>query len=505
MSSLQRAWPRVPDRRRLRRPHARLLIVRGLAAMRSGWIVLGFLATIFALAPDRLRAPVLVLGAYYSYTRLFVVFHDWISLRYSADVSGVRISKGVVGRQDKLLPWRSVSSVSQSQSLAQRLLGVTDVRISVNASDGAGEAIPSISEREAARIQRLHRQASRPEPGPSFVRRNPQPDQPHRGAEAQPVISPVLRGRDFVLIGVASGAFLWFIPGLYSLVAEVASLFGSARGPLPTLNDLRGIGGWRLAVILTASAACSVAYGSLFAWLKYRRFAVALGNSGELVFQAGLTQREHRVVAASAVSAYELRRPLLLSPLRRASLRAMIRGDGGQITEGRLLPLTSVSNGLHMLHALTDVDPACFSSPIRPQHGWLIAGGGAGVLAGLTVASWVGVGLGPALALTAAFLLIWRFADSRFGRIDVATNQRGVRWLVARRGVAFRSVWLIPEEAIDFSRWSGVFRHAGFQVFNVRGRHVARLTVWPVDVRTSLRLRRMIGCPRSTTTERAGT
>ncbi|WP_165901304.1 MULTISPECIES: PH domain-containing protein [unclassified Curtobacterium] len=481
------------------------MIVRGLAAIRSGWIVLGFLVTIFALAPDGWRMPVLILGAYYSYTRLVVVFHDWISLRYAADVSGVRISEGVVGRQDKLLPWRSVSSVSQSQSLAQRLLRVSDVRISVNASDGAGEVIPSISEREAARIQRLHHRASRSAPGASPVRRKPQPDQPHRGAEAQSVISPVLRGWDFVLIGVASGAFLWFIPSLYSLVAELASFLGSARGILPTFNDLRGIGGWWLAVILTASAVCSIAYGSLFAWLKYRRFVVALGSSGELVFQAGLAQREHRVVAASAVSAYALRRPLLLIPLRRASLRAMIRGDGGQITEGRLLPLTSVSNGLHMLHALTDVDPAGFSSLGRPQHGWLMAGGSAGVLAGLTVVSWVAVGLGPALALTAAYLLIWRYADSRFGKIDVATNQRGVRWLVARRGVAFRSVWLIPEEAIDFSRWSGVFRHAGVQVFNVRGRHVARLTVWPVDLRTSLRLRRTIGSPRSSTTERPGT
>lgn len=52
MSSSQRVWPEVPDRQRLRRPHARLLIVRGLAAIRSGWIVLGFLVTIFALAPD---------------------------------------------------------------------------------------------------------------------------------------------------------------------------------------------------------------------------------------------------------------------------------------------------------------------------------------------------------------------------------------------------------------------------------------------------------------------
>ncbi|MBF4606605.1 PH domain-containing protein [Curtobacterium sp. VKM Ac-1393] len=481
------------------------MIVRGLAAMRSGWIVLGFLVTIFALAPDGLRMPVLVFGAYYSYTRFFVVFHDWISLRYAADGSGVRISKGVVGRQDKLLPWRSVSSVSQSQSLVQRLLRVTDVRISVNASDGAGEAIPSISEREAARIQRLHHRASRSAPGESPLRRNPHSVQVKTGADAHSVISPVLRGWDFVLIGIASGAFLWFIPSLYSLVAEVASFIGSVRGILPTVDDLRGVGGWRLTVILSACAACSIAYGSLFAWLKYRRFVVALGTSGELVFRAGLTQREHRVVAANAVSAYELRQPLLLLPLRRASLRAMIRGDGGQITEGRLLPLTSASNGLRMLNALTDVDPARFSSPARPQRAWLMVGSSAGVIAGLTVASWVGVGPGPALALTAAYLLIWRFTDSRFGRIDVATNQRGARWLVARRGVAFRSVWLIPEEAIDFSRWSGAFRHAGFQVFNLRGRHVVRLTVWPVDVRTSLRLRRMIGCPRSSTTERAGT
>jgi uncharacterized membrane protein YdbT with pleckstrin-like domain len=474
-----------------RRPHPRLLLVRAVLVMRSAWIVAGLGVGLNAVLPPAWHTVLVVLVAYYAYTRCVQVFYDYAAIRYSGGPRGIVVTRGLIAREEKRFRWDSVVTVSATQTVLQRLLRIADLRVDLDASEIASETLPGIGVREAARLVRLHSQhGSEPPDRRSTAETACGPGTVAPVAPVAPV-TPVLSALDFVLIGIYSGAFVLFVPSVYSVTAEVSRWLGLPVTVLPSLHVLTSGDARTLGVSSMAAVALGVGYGTCVAWIRYRRFAVSLRSSGDLVFVAGLSSREQRVIAADAVAAFELRRPLLMRPARRAVLRAVVRGDSGHITRGMLLPLTGVPAGVAMLSTLTGLSDAVFAS--RSRRLPMLAASSAVVVTGLG-ASALSACFSTELALVvgAVAFLLFRAVDVRFGSIRLESSAMGACWIVAERGIFFRSTWAISEEAVDVSRWSGVTARYGSQTVSVRGRRRIRLTVWPTSERLALQLRRAV-------------
>jgi uncharacterized membrane protein YdbT with pleckstrin-like domain len=468
-----------------RRPHPRLLLVRAVLVMRSAWIVAGLGVGLDAVLPPGSRPVLVVLVAYYAYTRCVQVFYDYAAIRYSGGPLGIVVTRGVIARQEKRFGWSSVVAVSATQTVLQRMFRVADLRVDLDAAETASETLPGIGVQEAARLVRLHAQ-HRPEP-PEQLSTAASMLQP---ANARPV-TPVLSAVDFVLIGIYSGAFVLFVPSIYSLSAEVSPWIGLPMSALPSVQALTTGDAPTLGVFSLAAVTLGVGYGTCVAWIRYRRFSVSIRPSGDLVFVAGLSSKEQRVIAADAVAAFELRRPLLMRPARRAVLRAVVRGERGHVTRGMLLPLTDVAAGVDMLCTLTGLSAEVFhprSRRVPPLATFsTVAGMALGTAAVAACSS-------PALAVvvgTVAFLL-FRAVDVRFGSTRLESSATGACWVVVERGIVFRSTWVVGGEAVDVSRWSGVTHRYGTQTLSVRGRRSIRLTVWPTSERLALQLRRAV-------------
>lgn len=478
----------------LRRPHPRLLVIRTLHVLRSAWVVAGLGAALYAVLPSGWRILLMVVGGYYVYTRAFQIFYDFAAVRYSADARGLFVVRGIVGREEKHFGWESIVTITVTQTLLQRMLSVADVRVVLDAAEVASETIPGTSVTEAARLVRLHAAlpgslAAPGVPSPSALEATASP------SATSGVITPVLAPTDFFLIGVYSGAFLLFVPSAYSVAAEVRAMFGFPSAVLPSVRDLAAVEGGALGASLLAVVLLSFLYGTSVAWVRYRGFAVALHPNGELAFRAGWASRERRVIAPDAVVAFELRRPILMAPVRRAFLRAVVRGDTGHVTRGMLLPLVRSSQGVDVLCRITDLPRRTLSS--RPRSGVAVASMAAVI--GIFV---VGVGLvmqckavWAVVAAPAAALLL-RAVDASIGSVRIVTTAAANRWIVADRGLLFRSTWVISAPALDVSRWCGISRRHGVLTINVRGRRTSRLHVWPTSARRALQLR-CVGDPRT--------
>ena len=486
----------MADGRPYRRPHPRSLLVRAVLVVRSAWLVVGIGAALAAVVPSGWHTLLIVLGIYYAYTRVVQVFYDYVAIRYSGNSRGIRFVRGVIGSEEKQFRWKSVVSVAVNQTLLQRVAGVADVMITVKASEMASVTLPGVGIAEATRVVRLHAQSRGQSCGPVPPRRegsSPVVSASDAGRDVEPAgaVTPVLRAPDFLLIGVCTGAFVFFVPSLYSSAAELLPLFGLQADVLPSIREIARLDPVTLIMFIGAAAVGSLVYGTSVAWLRYRGFSVSRRLNGELVFEAGLAAKERRIVSADAVVAYELRRPLLMLPANRVFLRAVVRGEAGRVTRGMLLPLTRAADGLETLRTLTELQSVDIT-----LHGdrasWRIVTpvlAGSGLLL-TAVASVASVPLAIMVA-SAAFLLL-RAADARLGRIGVATSLTGERWVIAQRGTVFRSLWAINAESIDVSRWSGVGRRHGAQTVTIRGRRTVRLTVWPTSARLALQLRRGI-------------
>ncbi len=462
--------------------------------MRSAWLVIAVGIALDAVLPNGWRTVLVVIGVYYAYTRVYQVFYDFIAIRYSGNAHGVLVVRGVVGREEKRFGWESIVTVAVTQTLLQRVLRLADVRVSLNASEVASETLPGVGVAEAARLVRLHSQhrAASTEPRQVTPSAHVPTDSPSGSSDT---ITPVLALTDFLLIGIYSGAFVLFVPSAYSVAAELRVFIGLPSTALPSIRDLASVEAGLLGVFAVAATVLSIAYGACAAWVRYRRFAVALRPNGDLAFVAGLSSNEQRVIAAGAVAAYELRRPLLMAPVHRAFLRAVVRGDSGHVTRGMLLPLTRAREGVDMLCRLTGLSSRALGR--RSRSGWALvsmvaaAGIGAFLVGLISVFS-----VESALVMSAGGVLLLRALDARIGSIRLEATATATatsdRWIVADRGIFFRSTWVISSAAVDVSRWSGLSRRHGVLTMSIRGRRSTRLQVWPTSARLALQLRRAV-------------
>lgn len=492
----------MSDRVPLRRPHPRSLLVRAAIVMRSAWLVVGFGVTLTAARPSAWDTVLMVVLVYYGYTRLVQVFSGWCTVRYAANRRGITVLRGLVGREEKRLPWRSVVSVTVGQTLVQRTFGVADLRITLRASEMASVTIQDLLTGEAARLVRLHRQSRVERATPGLL----DPGQvldvaPIVKSEPGRVVTPPLRPSDFVLIGVCTGAFVFFLPSVYSAASEILPWFGLSRTVLPSVREIARLDPVVSGLAVGIVAVGSLVYGSTVAWVRYRGFSVTCSPSGELVFAAGLAQREQRVVVSEDVAAYEFRRPVLMLLGNRVVLRAVVRGGSGLVTRNLLLPLTRMPQAVEMLRFLTGLPSADLVDGSRRTRALpvvLVA-----VAGSLLLATVVSVTLAPlALVAVAAAFLLLRAADSHIGHIRVATSASGGRWVIAQRGTLFRSVWVVRADSVDVSRWVGFSRQRGTQTVTLRGRHTVRLTVWPASARLAALLRRELDSSTPLTLER---
>jgi len=492
----------LSDRVPLRRPHPRSLLVRAVIVIRSGWLVIGSGVALTAVLSPSWDTAFHVLGLYYGYTRVVQVFSGWATVRYSGDSRGFTFVRGLVGREERRFSWSSVVSVSVTQHLVQRLFDVADLHITLRASEMSAVTIQDLRTVETARLVRLHAQSG-PERSEPHLQHGSEdcPLSRVAAAETDRILTLPLRSRDFVLIGFCTGAFVFFVPSVYSAASEVFAWFGVPTTVLPSVRDIARLDPVAFTLLVAVAAVGSLVYGTAVAWIRYCGFSVTRRSGGELVFTAGLAQREQRVVASDAVSAYEVRRPLLMLPVNRFVLRAVVRGDSGQVTRGLLLPLTRHSHAVEMLRILTGLSSVTLSNQVRPAR-WLavvliITG------SGLSIAFVASAAVAPLAvgAVVAAFLLL-RAVDVRTGHIRVETSASGVRWVIAQRGVLFRSVWVIRADSVDVCRWAGFSQRRGSHTLTLRGRRTIRLSVWPTSARLALILRREMDSPTPLSFER---
>lgn len=482
MSSASTVTKRSP----MRRPDRRLILLRIVLVARSAWLVFGMGTVALGLVPPGWRLALVLFMCSYAYTRCVQVFYDFLTVRYSVDQRGFSTIRGLFNRDDVRLDWTAVVTVSVRRSILHRVLGLADVHVAADASESASQVLPGLRVTEANRILRLNAQNGPVRPvglvGGSVDHSSDEDD-------AVRMLTPALTRSDFVFIGVYSGAFAFFVPAFYSAASETGAWFGMRALALPSVDTLVGLGPQIMIGLAGGVLGVSVIYGAVIAWVRYRGFTVRKYGDTELVFEAGLAQVERRVIALRSVAAYELRRPVLMVPVGRVFVRAVVRGERGQVTRGMLLPIVRDVDGVKMLCALTGLDVDAFRSDSTRR--WPVVLHVSTAIAVITVA--VGVfHTSPAFSIlfVSLALIVNRAFDMRLGRVWVSRSDFGRTWLICRRGVLFQSTWVVDAGAVDVSSWRGWNSRYGSFSLAVRGRWPIRLPVWPIPVRVALRLRR---------------
>ena len=368
----------------------------------------------------------------------------WSRRTYVLHDDVLRVTSGVLSRNEQLVPCDRVQQVNLVQKLRHRLVGVAALRIEV-AGGGRGSGVElevlsmpdAVALREsllAAKAEAVSGQGDGPSGGPAEGEPAPEP-------QWVPAAWPVARlsARQLVVAGLTGSELLV----LFAFAASGLQLLGDAPRLIPSGGDLEVGRLPPLAVGLVVVAFVLVWLGSAVATSVFRDAGYALDLvRDELHLERGLLDRKEAVLPLARVQAVQL----TANPLRRAlgvtSVRVQSAGAGTDQEDRRVsIPLLSTADAPAVLELLlpgsTGVPPLTRAPAVARRRAVVRATWPALVVVAPVVALAFPTGLAALLVLPLAA----GFGELSYRAMGYAV---GPAHLMATRGAVVRRTILVP-------------------------------------------------------------
>lgn len=279
----------------------------------------------------------------------------WSRRTYLLHDGVLRVTSGILSRNEQLVPCDRVQQVNLVQKLRHRLVGVASLRVEV-AGGGRGSGttldVLGLADASALRDALLAAKAEVGSGRGEGPLATPSGDAPADAPQWVPAAWPVARlsSRQLVLAGLTGSELLV----LFAFAVSGLQLLGDAPGLIPSDGGVEVGGLSPLAVGLLVVAFVVVWLGSAVATSVFRDAGYALDLVGdELHLRRGLLDRREAVLPLARVQAVQL----TANPLRRAlkvtSVRVQSAGSGADQEDRRVsIPLLSLADAPSVLELL---------------------------------------------------------------------------------------------------------------------------------------------------------
>lgn len=432
-----------------------LMLVRFLKALpQSVLIVIGLVVAISTFQGG-IAAALWALLAYFVYTRIYVIFYDYLATTWDVRSDGFHYRRGLFSRETLTIARSDIAGVHLSQGGLDRLWKLFEVRVQSTAGGRSSPLLHAVTRDQVDEIASVY--GIRPTMKLKDV--NIAPGAARQEASAEGVIerpsgvatAVSLRNADCWLISVTYGKYMLLVPVLWSLITRITGNSGVAQ--LEWVVDQ-----WRAhpALVLAAMPlllAASVAYGALVAYLKYAKMLVRVepDPDGALKMRVshGLISTADQSIRVDRIEALEMRQNVVMRVFGRYSLRVIVRGQrSGSASRTVVIPVARHSDidaflaqYLPRFRIVSGVEVA----GINPVLGWC-----AGVIAGSVAAGTLAALLSPpvVVAITASGVIAIAVAQLIVKRADFSRDSR--LWRV-RSGVLGSRTWVLPSTSPTFT------------------------------------------------------
>lgn len=375
---------------------------------------------------------VLVDLAFWAYVvlRPLAVPVGWLTTTTTVDATGVRSATGLLARRETTVAWDEIVSVDVSQPSLHRLFGCYAVRFGIGTSQQPAVRIDAVrrERRDAivAESRRARPHGAPPEaagPVATSLSEGPTPEHPDREVYR-------IRTSDYLLVSVTYGQFVLFVPAVASLLDELGDW---VRLPLPALGQVFDRPWPEQLALFVGVLVCSVAYGWVFAWLRFRGFHVVRDEAGWAT-SGGLLSSETRTVPARHVRGLKVVQNPLMRVLGFGRVSVLTADAGEQPMANLLFPVIRLTDLPAALGAELPVNPEVVTPTLRLDPVARVSLGLGGVLAAAAlVAVAYAVHPGWLLASTSTVVLVVAFVVN--AHWVVATTVPGRPRCYARRGL----------------------------------------------------------------------
>lgn len=368
--------------------------------------------------------------AYYTLTRLQLVFFDWLTVRYAVSPSGVVCRRGWPTSVTTRAAWSEIGALHVEQDLTHQLLRRFRVRAVIGAEGREEIELDALDAAAVAALRTLHepvRDATQPHLRGEEA---PSPREPQAGsgdtAPARPGPKMLFRAgaRDYLLISFGYGQFVLLIPFLLGAWSDIADMLGLPDG---TVLLEHALGAGVLAVLGFVPVAA--AFGILRTWVTYWGYRVTSDAAG---FEAcgGLLRHDVRRARLDEVTGIRVTQNPLMKLVGRYSMSLVLASARGEFRALVVLPVASAGQ-VRRLEVQLVPDAARDRLPATgapfPVLTTILATGAVGAVAtALAGLPWVAAAI--ALLAVALFNTCWVQVEAPRGDGAVFRHRGGVLW-----------------------------------------------------------------------------
>lgn len=305
-----------------------LLIVSRLAHNATTSVIAfsGLLALVCATT-GVVQTMMICISIYYLGTRLYILFYDWIAVKYNITQSGVILETGLLKKRKIVLKWNDIRSVSISSDPILRFKNLSQVELVQYSSSTNRIILFAISNVDTDIIN-------------SHIRTNTNhkiqtKKKSWSNIHDKVAITPQLRIKDYFLIGFTYAQFVVIIPTIYSFLQ--VTLFHQQYNDdrIQQLYSFLHLTLSNKILIIIVLVILGLIYSTFISWVRFSRIMVYKSTDG-YEYSAGLIDRRTRFIPLNNIEGIIVSQNLLMRLTNRYQLKVI---TGGKESSERAYPI----------------------------------------------------------------------------------------------------------------------------------------------------------------------
>lgn len=331
-----------------------LIVSNGFEMLVASTILYIALFGAFAGAEGVWRWVTIIAIVYFTWTRIYGLFYEWLSIRFKIEKDQIVIKRGIFSQSVTYLAWEDVRSVNTDANFVLQRTGLCRVHILALGSASSSVRIGAISEELASQIAnsvKCSSKETKSQEKPGALERELDPININRPSGEVFKLAPSLSASDHFAIGFTYGKFILVVPAVASVLTRVMELQGIE---VDLLSDLRTIQSWELGhkVVLGALVTLAgIAYGGAMSAIKYYGFRLEYSD-GEIIYSRGLFQTARRRVPISNVITVTVKQNILMRILSRYQVVTISGASSGEQDRHVVAPLVTRSDAEYLVDSL---------------------------------------------------------------------------------------------------------------------------------------------------------
>lgn len=329
-----------------------LILSRLVKISKGSWIVYVALVAMLSSSSGILENILKIFFVYYTWTRIYVIFYDYLSWRYKISKNGIFFKRGIFSSNSVFVEWKNIRSLTVEQDVILRKFDRKKINLNTFSDSSFPLVIYAASSNELKRIKECI-EFQHSEDIENHVTRTVSPSISNKKEILSLYSKPNFLG--YLIIGITHAQFVVALPILYSFFISYYSFTAGSSGVYSILSKFVNLGLLQQILTIAIIILSSVVMGTLLAWVKFHHVNTS-SVDGNYIYTHGLLNKKENYIQKMNIEVIHIQQNILMRLFKVNQLSVV---TGGNSLEQGKMTLLPVANSVRISDFISEVTNTC--------------------------------------------------------------------------------------------------------------------------------------------------